>query len=139
MHKQTGGLRLPFITWVMLSLLLSIVLFAAVQLHAETQTNPADAVQQTLAQGKPTVVEFGSDSCASCKKMTQTLQQLQHSHGNDVGIVNINIIKQPEYTRRYGIMLIPTQVFYNAQGEEIERHMGILSAEEILDILGVNS
>jgi len=32
-------------------------------------------------------------------------------------------------------MLIPTQVFFNADGKEVDRHMGALTKEEVLQKL----
>jgi thioredoxin 1 len=36
------------------------------------------------------------------------------------------------YLQRYRIQLMPTQVFFDAQGRETSRHMGKISAGEIL-------
>jgi len=33
---------------------------------------------------------------------------------------------------RYRIMIMPTQVFYDARGKEIKRHMGFMDKAEII-------
>ena len=52
-------------------------------------------------------------------------------------VADIDILKEREYISRYQIRLMPTQVFYNAQGVETGRHMGKISAEDILTQLGM--
>ena len=94
-----------------------------------------DAVQQILLSGKPTVIEFGANNCVSCREMKPIL----HSLALDPRIVvaDVDILKEREYISKYQIRLMPTQVFYNAQGEETGRHMGKISAEDILAQLGM--
>ncbi|MGZ5478786.1 MAG: TlpA family protein disulfide reductase, partial [Candidatus Aminicenantales bacterium] len=36
---------------------------------------------------------------------------------------------------KYGIQLIPTQVFLDQKGKEIARHVGLFPKEEILELL----
>ncbi len=99
----------------------------------------ADEVQQILRLGKPAVVEFGANACASCREMKSVLEALQREHGARVSVLNVDIVKTRGYISRYGIQLMPTQVFFDAQGREIGRNMGKISATEILAQLGVSS
>jgi len=104
---------------------------------ATDATQPgADAVQAALARGKPVVAEFGSVSCVSCREMKPILAELQRSHGERLTVVDIDVLKERQYLARYRIQLMPTQVFFDAQGREIGRHMGKISGDEILARLG---
>lgn len=101
--------------------------------------DPADKVQKALSAGKPTVAEFGANSCVQCREMKIVLDALRQTHGERIAIVNVDLIahKEADYIRRYGIQLMPTQVFFDAQGREVGRHMGKISGEEILARLQV--
>ena len=99
----------------------------------------ADEVQRALLLGKPAVVEFGANACASCREMKPILEALQREHGERISVLNIDILKTRGYISRYKIQLMPTQVFFDAQGREIGRNMGKVSAGEILARLGVSS
>lgn len=90
------------------------------------------AVQAALALGKPVVAEFGSVSCVSCREMKPILAQLQRDHGAKLTVVDVDVLKERQYIARYRIQLMPTQVFFDAQGREIGRHMGRISGDEIL-------
>ena len=117
----------------------SYVLIERVVPPTPTAANGAepDEVQRLLRQGKPTVVEFGANACASCREMKPILDALQRYHGERISVLNVDILKMRGYTTRYRIQLMPTQVYFDAQGREIGRTMGKVSAEEILARLGV--
>jgi thiol-disulfide isomerase/thioredoxin len=53
----------------------------------------ADEVQRALLLGKPTVVEFGANACASCREMKPILEALQREHGERISILNFDILK----------------------------------------------
>jgi len=93
-----------------------------------------DLVQQALSAGKPTVAEFGANACAACREMKPILEALRRDHGDRISVVDVDLIAQKHmgYLQRYRIQLMPTQVFFDAQGRETSRHMGRISAEEIL-------
>ena len=100
-----------------------------------TMAAPAeDAVQQALRAGKPTVVEFGANACASCREMKPVLEALRHVHGQRIAVVEVDLIAQRQmgYIQRYRIQLMPTQVFFDARGRETGRHMGTISGAQIL-------
>jgi thioredoxin 1 len=99
-----------------------------------------DAVQRALRAGKPTVAEFGANACAQCREMKPVLEALRREHGERIAVVNVDLIAQREvnYIGRYGIQLMPTQIFFDAQGREIGRNLGKLSGAEILARLQVS-
>lgn len=99
----------------------------------------SDVVQRALRLGKPAVVEFGANACASCREMKPVLEAVEREHGERVTVVNVDILKARSYIARYRIQLMPTQVFFDAQGREIGRNMGKISAGEILAQLGVSA
>lgn len=94
-----------------------------------------DAVQKVLSSHKPTVVEFGANSCESCREMKPILHAL--AQDPRIAVADIDIIKERDYISRYQIRLMPTQVFYDAKGQETSRHLGKINADEILERLGL--
>lgn len=94
-----------------------------------------DAVQRVLSAGKPTIIEFGANNCVSCREMKPILHAL--AQDSRIVVADVDILKERSYIGKYQIRLMPTQVFYNAQGVETGRHMGKISAEDILAQLGL--
>ena len=110
-------------------------------LRASGDTGAVDPVQAALQTGKPTVAEFGSNRCHSCKQMKIVLSQLIAAHGDRVGVVEIDLFS-PE--RRgmvscYRIQMMPTQIFFDAKGQEIGRHLGPIGIDDILASLGLDA
>jgi len=83
------------------------------------------------AAARPRMVDLGSDSCIPCKKMAPMLEQLRADYAGIVEIAFIDVKKAPAAGRQYKIRLIPTQVFFDSGGEEVFRHEGYFSREEI--------
>jgi thioredoxin 1 len=90
-----------------------------------------------IAQGRPTVIEFGASACASCKEMKVILDELRRTHGTQIGIAEVDLIKQREVIPRYRIQVMPTQIFFDGRGRETGRHVGVIDGPGILAHLGV--
>lgn len=69
---------------------------------------PTGAAAALVADGRPTLVELGMDSCASCKAMHKVLDELRNAHGESLRLVSINIAQQPEQVAQWKVLAIPT-------------------------------
>lgn len=87
---------------------------------------------QTVDSGLPKIVDLGADKCANCKKMVAILGEMEESQAPYFSVEFIDVWKNPEAAKPYKVSLIPTQVFLSASGEELFRHEGFFSKEEIL-------
>lgn len=89
--------------------------------------------------GKPkvTFVELGSVNCIPCKQMQPVMKDIEEKYGDQVKVVFYDVWKedQKKYATQFGIKLIPTQVFLDANGKEFHRHEGFYPEAEIDKIL----
>jgi len=99
------------------------------------QPAPTKAQGSATPQGKPALYEFGAGYCVSCKEMAKIMAELTKSHRDQVEFRMVYVDKDKDLFQQYKIMLIPTQVFLDASGKEVERHIGALSREEVLQKL----
>jgi thioredoxin 1 len=90
----------------------------------------APVVQAPAATG-PRLVELGSTSCRSCKAMHEELARLREECGTSIAVEEVDVWKDEETPRRYGINIIPTQVFLDGEGHEVDRHEGFLARNDI--------
>lgn len=130
----------PLLIAVVLLGLLGALGMAGWMLNTRSLPTPPldnDKVKVALSKGKPTVIEFGSTNCAGCKEMKPILQNLALTYGERIVVSDIDILKETTYIQRYQIKLMPTQVFYDAQGRELSRHMGKINATEMVSRLGL--
>jgi thioredoxin 1 len=87
---------------------------------------------QALANGKPTLAEFGSSTCVPCKQMKPILEKLAADYKDKLNVVIVEVYEQRELTQKYGIMAIPTQIVFDRSGKEVTRHMGLWPREDII-------
>mgnify|MGYP000891931799 FL=1 len=81
---------------------------------------------------RPALYEFGAGRCATCKEMAKIIEELKATLSDKVEFRMIYVDKEKPLSQQYKIMLIPTQVFINADGQEVDRHVGALTKEELL-------
>jgi thioredoxin len=81
---------------------------------------------------RPALYEFGAGHCISCKEMAKIIEELKTTIGDKVEFRMIYADKEKPLFQQYKIMLIPTQVFVNAEGKEVDRHVGALTKEQVL-------
>jgi thioredoxin 1 len=84
------------------------------------------------ASGRPAVYEFGAGYCISCKEMEKVMAELKTTLGDKVEFRMVYADKEKDLFQQYKVMLIPTQVFLNAEDKEVDRHMGALTKEQVL-------
>jgi thioredoxin 1 len=96
------------------------------------QPLPTLAQGAAPAPGKPALYEFGAGYCASCKDMEKIMAELKTTHSDQVELRLVYVDKEKPLFDQYKIMLIPTQVFLDASGKEVDRHIGPLTKEEVL-------
>jgi len=99
------------------------------------QAMPALSQSPPPPKSKPALYEFGAGYCFSCKEMEKVMAELKISHGDKVEFRMVYVDKEEPLFNQYKIMLIPTQVFLDASGKEVDRHIGPLSKEEVLQKL----
>ena len=67
--------------------------------------------------------------------MVPVMEQLEKTYEAQLIVEFHNVKKDPTMGRKYRIRLLPTQIFLNAEGEEVFRHEGYFSFEEIEPVL----
>ncbi len=97
-----------------------------------SQALPSQAQGSAAAQGKPALYEFGSKYCIPCREMKEVMAALKSSHGDQVEFRMIYVDEEKPMFGEYKVVAIPTQVFLDASGKEVDRHLGALSKEEVL-------
>lgn len=80
----------------------------------------------------PRLVDLGSVKCIPCKMMAPILEELRKSCAGKLDVVFIDVWEKPEEANKYKVNLIPSQVFYDATGQERFRHEGFYSKEDIV-------
>lgn len=86
---------------------------------------------EVLKNAKPVLVDYWAEWCGPCKMVAPILDAIATEHGDKIDIVKLNVDDNPEVTRKYGILNIPTLgVFQN--GEVVKELVGARSKSALL-------
>jgi len=101
--------------------------FVAAGLHA-ADGSPSPEAKAAL----PRLVDLGAGKCIPCKMMKPILDELTKEYAGQFDVVFIDVWEKREEGEKYGIQMIPTQIFYGADGKELARHEGFFAKKDIL-------
>ena len=104
---------------------------AARETAVEAPAEAADAATAVEAL-RPALIDLGADKCVPCKMMMPVLDGLREDLDGRLDVVFIDVWKDREAGKRYGVKMIPTQIFRDPDGAELFRHEGFISREDIL-------
>jgi len=98
------------------------------------------SVKNVPVIGMVTMVDLGATSCIPCKMMEPILKRVEKKYEGKAAIVFLDVRDNPKPARDFHIRAIPTQIFFDRNGEEVTRHEGFMGESEIiakLEELGV--
>ena len=78
---------------------------------------------EVLKNDKPVVVEFYATWCGPCQALAPVVDEIAGQFDGQLDVVKVNIDEEQDLAERYGIMSIPTLVFF-AAGQEFHRVSG---------------
>ncbi|MBO5209357.1 MAG: thioredoxin family protein [Lachnospiraceae bacterium] len=83
------------------------------------------------------IVDFYSDSCVPCKRMSPVLSALETKYESDIFVAKVNIAYEKELVNKFQVISTPTFLFFK-NGEVIERFSGAKKKEELEQIIEAN-
>jgi thioredoxin 1 len=86
---------------------------------------------EVLGSTTPVLVDFWAEWCVPCHMVSPVVEQLGSEQGDALKVAKFNIDENPENTRRYGVMSIPSLILFKG-GQEVARVVGAKSKEAIL-------
>lgn len=96
------------------------------------QSGAPAAGPASVAAALPRLLELGSDKCIPCKAMAPILEALKAAYAGKLQVDFIDVWKDDGAAKQYGVKIIPTQIFFSPDGQELFRHQGFFSQEDIL-------
>lgn len=117
---------------ILTPLLAAFCLFSVSAMAAELPSSNDAVIRAALASGKPTVADFGARTCIPCKKMAPILEELGRELKGKANVLFTDVWQDNKLGRQYRVQMIPTQIFFDAKGKEIKRHIGFMNKADIL-------
>ncbi len=101
-------------------------------------TNLTSAFEVSNASGEPLFVYFRSETCGWCKKFEEesfTNESIVGTLSDSFTIVTIDVYKQKNITRYYGVRGTPVELFLYPNGTEIRRLPGYVDNQTFLNTI----
>jgi thioredoxin 1 len=110
-----------------------IVAFATTACGSKDDSTKTANTSAALSDTTPriTFLELGSVNCIPCKKMQPVMKSLETRYSKQLKVVFHDVLKDKAPAQKYGIKLIPTQIFLDSSGKELMRHEGFYAEAEI--------
>ena len=70
--------------------------------------------------------------CIPCKEMEKVLSAIKSEYGDQIEVRLVMMEKNEDLFKQYKIMLVPTQVFLNSEGQEVARHIGAWDKDQVV-------
>ena len=67
--------------------------------------------QFTYLGDKPAIIDFHATWCGPCKQLAPTLKALAAEYGEEIYIYKVDIDREPDIARAYGIRSVPSLLF----------------------------
>lgn len=90
-----------------------------------------DFEKKVLQSELPVLVDFYSDSCVPCKRMSPVIGDVEDENEGRLNVYKVNINFDGEISEQYEVMSVPTVVLFN-KGEEIGRQVGLQKKDELI-------
>lgn len=122
--------------------LLVVIAIFLVGLSFSLSNGQSPSLPDVPVKGMVTMVDLGAKKCIPCKMMASIMEGLEKEYKDRAAIVFIDVWENKGQEQKFGIHLIPTQIFFDKEGKEVYRHEGFLSKGSIeaeLEKLGVKA
>ena len=97
-----------------------------------TAEGPAAKAAPVATAKLPKLIDLGAGKCIPCKMMKPILDELKRDYADRFITQFIDVWENPDAGKPYGIEMIPTQIFFDAEVKELFCHVGFFGKEDIL-------
>jgi thioredoxin 1 len=90
-----------------------------------------DFQAKVLGSDKPVLVDFWAEWCVPCHMVSPVVEEIAREKGEHLSVAKLNVDDNPEITKQFGVMSIPTLILF-VGGEEKARVVGARGKDAIL-------
>ena len=96
-----------------------------------------EGFDKALASGQLMMVDFWASWCGPCKMLSPVIEGLGDQYEGKAVVGKVNVDEEGELAMRYGVMSIPTVIFFK-DGKEIDRKVGVMPIGVFTEVLDAN-
>ena len=84
---------------------------------------------------KPAIIDFHATWCGPCKQLAPTLRALAAEYGDEIYIYKVDIDKEPDIARAYGIRSVPSLLFIPHDDAVPQMGQGNIPKESLREVI----
>ena len=100
----------------------------------EYKFTDANFEEEVLKSELPVLVDFYADWCGPCKMMGPIVEAMASAFDGKLKVGKMNVDDSQETAAKYGVMSIPTFIFFK-NGEKIQQSVGAVSSAEFEQVI----
>ena len=89
---------------------------------------------EVIQSNKPVLVDFFAEWCGPCKTMAPILKQAKDALGDSVTVIKVDVDRNPDAARQYGIQGVPTLMLFH-NGQVKWRQSGVVPAQTLVQVV----
>jgi len=89
--------------------------------------------QEVIASDKPVLIDFWASWCGPCRMLSPVVDEISDER-DDIKVGKINVDEEPDLSKQFGIMSIPTLVVMEG-GQVKNKSVGVIPKEKILEMI----
>ncbi len=113
-------------------LMFAVGLVVAMKDLGEKDPGDASAIDASNGGPLPRLVSLGGGKCIPCVMMDPIRKELRAEYANRLQVVYHDVGQEREAGEQYGIRIIPTLIYFDAQGKELGRTEGFQTKQQII-------
>jgi thioredoxin 1 len=87
--------------------------------------------ERVLQSETPVLVDFWAEWCVPCHMVSPVVEEIAQEKSGALAVAKVNVDDNPEVTRKYGVMSIPSLILFK-DGQETARVVGARGKDAIL-------
>ena len=95
------------------------------------EVTDAEFQSSVLESDAPVLVDFWAEWCVPCHMVSPVVEEIGQEKGETLKVAKLNIDDNPDSTRTYGVMSIPSLILFKS-GKEVTRVVGARPKDAIL-------
>ena len=102
-----------------------LILIVPICAYLFMSRNSVDIMANAKENNLPVLMAFTSSMCMDCQKMKGILKEVEGDYTGRINFVMINALdknrKVKDYLKKYNIVLVPTMIFLDENGNQINK------------------
>lgn len=104
------------------------------ELNSELHVDETFKKEEFLRKGIPTLFDIGGHTCVLCKEMEVALEELNSDLTDKAFVKFVDITKYPILRKQFDFKVIPTQFYYDSEGELFKVTYGAQTKEKMIEV-----